>query len=48
MKITSLDVKDVRFPTAQKGHGTDAMVSFISFLFLIDIVCLKSFHFAAY
>lgn len=26
IKITSIDVRDVRFPTARSGHGSDAMV----------------------
>lgn len=41
MKITSISVKDVRFPTSRKGHGTDAMVIHISlFVLFFNYLCV--------
>lgn len=31
LKIVSLEVKDVRFPTSLGGHGSDALVSKLDF-----------------
>lgn len=29
MRITDIDVKDIRFPTAQRSYGSDVMASII-------------------
>lgn len=33
LKIVSIDVKDIRWPTSLGGHGSDAMVLYIIIIF---------------
>lgn len=41
--ITSMEVKDVRFPTSQGKHGSDAMVSFMQDGLIWWIIAVKNY-----